>query len=366
MRVSRTEESGPAGVLVRSRIICLNNYPLGKMALRCARGETPRQHLWAVDALMASGADVDLAPFAEPWGPHLTARLSWRLSHRAGCLDQELYAARRRPDLIYAADQASARGLAAVPRWLRRVPVITTLHHPHGHVLPAQALRNADGVVFLSERLQQECLHLRPGRPGVVAPWGPDLTATAYSLPSDERLGVVSVGKSNRDLGLLVGVLGDLDLRGTVYDVGRSLGRPPPSVELVHGGGAGADEGAGAGFVWRRVAEDIRSASVVAIPVLDPLRLTGLTEVNDALAFGKPIVMTRSPYFPFDLEDVGCGVVVDPGDAEGWRRALRRLSSESARAEMGARGRAFAEERWNYSAYTSAVLGLVEDVLTAS
>jgi hypothetical protein len=31
-----------------------------------------------------------------------------------------------------------------------------------------------------------------------------------------------------------------------------------------------------------------------------------------ARALGKPVVMSRSPYFPFDIETVGCGIWVEP------------------------------------------------------
>ena len=92
-----------------------------------------------------------------------------------------------------------------------------------------------------------------------------------------------------------------------------------------------------------------------------PARLTGLTEAVDALALGKPIVATRSPYFPFDIEAIGCGLWVDAGDADGWTRAIERLMGDpGARAEMGAAGRRFAEREWNYDAFCRGLSELIE------
>jgi glycosyltransferase involved in cell wall biosynthesis len=105
---------------------------------------------------------------------------------------------------------------------------------------------------------------------------------------------------------------------------------------------------------------DIAEAAIVAIPIADPARLTGLTEALDALALGKPIVATRSPYFPFDIEAAGCGVWVDPGDPAGWTLAISELMADAGRRRaMGAAGRAFAEREWSYAHFCAGLTALV-------
>jgi glycosyltransferase involved in cell wall biosynthesis len=179
---------------------------------------------------------------------------------------------------------------------------------------------------------------------------------------SGEANGVVSAGKSNRDLETLAVALRQTGASGVVYDLDGALSAPPSqSVRLVrHGDTEGADPDSAGGYLPNRVIADVAAASIVAIPVRDPDRLTGLTEALDALALAKPIVATRSAYFPFDIEAVGCGVWVAPGDAEGWTRALGELSSDAAaRREMGAAGRRFAEQEWNYEGFCARLAELI-------
>src|SRR5208283_2518075 len=74
----------------------------------------------------------------------------------------------------------------------------------------------------------------------------------------------------------------------------------------------------------------------------------GLTELDDALASGRPIVMTETEYVDIDLNGEGVGRTVPVGDVEGWRVALEELLADRGELrEMGRRARAFAESSWN-------------------
>ena len=90
--------------------------------------------------------------------------------------------------------------------------------------------------------------------------------------------------------------------------------------------------------------------------------MNGLTELNDALALSKPVVMTRSPTaLDVDIEAIGCGFWVDVGDVDGWRGALSLLMSDAAlRTRMGAAGRRFAEQGWNQQSYGSRVVEIID------
>ena len=90
--------------------------------------------------------------------------------------------------------------------------------------------------------------------------------------------------------------------------------------------------------------------------------MNGLTELNDALALSKPVVMTRSPTaLDVDIEAIGCGIWVDVGDVDGWQRALSLLMSDAAlRDRMGAAGRKFAEQGWNQQSYGARVVEIIE------
>jgi glycosyltransferase involved in cell wall biosynthesis len=348
-----------------ANVCVLNNYPLEKMSLRARGGLVPGQHAWGVDALAARGHVIDFAPFHEPGERNVMDRLSSATRHIAGQLDQEEYALLRIRDVdaFYCADQFGLAGLTLVRGLLPRARFVSVVHHPVRNALRRASAARHDVLICLSEALRGELERDLPGRrPQIVhVPWGPDLASPLYRA-SGEANGVVSAGKSNRDLVTLAAALRQTGANGMIYDLDGALSAPPSqSVRLVRRGDLdGADPDSAGGYLPNRVIADVAAASIVAIPVRDPDRLTGLTEALDALALAKPIVATRSAYFPFDIEAVGCGVWVAAGDADGWRRALGELLSDgAARREMGAAGRRFAEREWNYERFCARLSDLI-------
>ena len=349
-------------------VCALNNYSLEQMWERARSGAMPSQHVWGVDALAARGHALEFAPFHEPGDGNRLERLSLRSRGLLGHLDQEAYAARRlrRLDALYCADQMGLSGLAMIRTVLPRARFVSVVHHPVGHAARRAALARHDVLVCLSPAIQAElerALSPMRSRPEIVhLPWGPDLASPLYR-PAGDTNGVVSVGKSNRDLPTLAQALARTGCTGVVYDLEQRLTQPPnDAVRVVHPGqSVGGDPNSPGGYLPARTIAETAAASIVAIPVLDPGRLTGLTEAVDALAMAKPIVATRSPYFPFDIEAIGCGIWVDPGDVDGWTRALDRLTGDApARIQMGVAGRRFAEREWNYEAFCRGLSELIE------
>ena len=53
----------------------------------------------------------------------------------------------------------------------------------------------------------------------------------------------------------------------------------------------------------------------------------GLTSVVEAMAMGKPIISSRNPYSPIDIEKEQVGFVVD--DEESWVKAINILDIPS-------------------------------------
>lgn len=72
----------------------------------------------------------------------------------------------------------------------------------------------------------------------------------------------------------------------------------------------------------------------------------GFTSVVEAMAMSKPIISTRNPYYPIDLEKEGIGLYVE--DEDSWKKAVDFICSNPEIAEaMGKRGRKLAEEKFN-------------------
>jgi glycosyltransferase involved in cell wall biosynthesis len=221
------------------------------------------------------------------------------------------------------------------------------------------AIKGHDAVLTLTEPV---CADLtQAGVKARFAPWGPDLSSDLYAKSQDGGF-AISTGKSNRDIPLLVRALAETGFPGRVFDLNAVVADPPQNVVLVRAGGVGTDPATGTGYLTQTVLDLTRESGFVAIPIADPNRLTGLTEINDALALGKPIVMTKSPYTPVDVAAIGCGIVVAPGDVDGWIAAINTLRDPEVRTDMGTRGRRYAERHWNYEMFGAALLDLVAEV----
>lgn len=341
------------------RVVFANNYSMTKAFTDVARGVYPAQHLYGADALARAGWDVAVAPF--------TARsdaLAKRLRYRVGDLGQEAYVVRaRRP--AYSGEPNSLALLAYLRALrLRRRPLVTVLHTvPRRTARTSMQLRGYDAVICLSSYVRSELLAAFDLDPARVrwAPWGPALDFPGY-VPVDGAA-VVSSGKTNRDQPTLLAALEGMP--GVVYARSPRGIAVPDGVELVTDETHEDTVEPGAPkFSYGHVLKDLVAASVVAIPLKDPAKISGLSELNDALALGKPVVVTRTPHLDdVDVEAIGCGYWVDAGDVSGWRNALTTLHGDPGlRARMGAAGRAFAEERWNAAIFGAAVVEALASV----
>ena len=338
------------------KAIFSNNYSLALAHRRWEAGTYPVQHLYGAQSLRAGGWDVRYLEPTPSRGPgrRLLQRVSLGLDR--GQLAR-LLPGSGPADLDIAAEpfHVLALGLARTAG-VRRRPLVAVIHHlppdkPHFRAM----LRGIDVAVCLSQQVQQRLVaeHGRAPDRTLWAPWGPDLAFGGYASTGEQF--VLSAGKTDRDLPTLAAALRGTGIPARVYGLPSS---PDPATVAVPTD-VYADLGTGGTpqFAFERVLTDLQRCAVVAIPLLRADRVLGLTELADALALGKPVVMTANPYVDLDLEAVGCGITVRPGDVAGWRAALRLLWDDPARRRaMGLAGRAYAEKHWNADLFGAAML----------
>jgi hypothetical protein len=345
-------------------VIVTNNYSIGSARSLVEAGVYPRQHLWGTDGLEHRGIAVTYVPFG---ARTRVGRFSQRFGHLLGDPDQQRAVAR------IALEDRSAVCFSAEPRTIRtlqvlrgiglwRAPICCVFHHrvPAAGLL-RRLVRGLDHAICLNQRSRTTLIEEVGMSPERVTwlPWGPDLEFAGYDRHGGELNSelILSAGKTNRDLGTLIRALAGVAFPARVH-APAPLADAPSNVEIVEfaqGAGGRREQ-----HPYAAMLPDMRRAAVFAICIDDPYRLTGLSELNDALALAKPIVMTRSPYLDIDIEEIGCGFWVERGDVEGWRRALSELAGDPAlRREMGARGRRFAEARWNYGLFREGVVDAV-------
>ena len=275
-----------------------------------------------------------------------------------------------RAELVYASNGPQTLLVAALLRRLRllETPLVCLVHQRPGGTLEvgpsagrlfAAAMKGCDALPALSTAIAGEAAPLarRPELSPALA-YGPD--SGWYPQPDYPGEGVVAVGMAGRDF--------DTFGRAAVH-VGCSVQivcptamalRLPPFGDNVRVVFSPVAEWLPYGEVMHLCA----GARVHAIPLLTDGRLYGLNSLADALALGKPVIMTRIPEVDLDIEAEGVGRWVAPGDVQGWRAAIEFFDGNAGEAvAMGARARALVDDGLHSEAFAQALIDVFDAVL---
>lgn len=253
--------------------------------------------------------------------------------------------------------------------WIAGVPII--VHTPHGHVFYGHFSIIVTPLFFLIEKITalitDRIVALTAGEKN-------DYTALAVYYPENIEIihsGVninqyaqvrIDIPEKKRSLGLdtdalVVGTVGWLlPIKGSMHLLNAmvKIWQNRSDVELVYVGKGDLQESLKQRSLTMGVSEKVnflgwRDDVNEIIPVFDLLALPSLNEgmgrvLVEAMAAGKPVVASNVGGIP-DLVDHGKnGFLVKPGDENGLAGAIEKLlADKKMRLEMGARGRAMAE-----------------------
>ncbi len=96
------------------------------------------------------------------------------------------------------------------------------------------------------------------------------------------------------------------------------------------------------------LSQRVQQAACVCICCQETKYTVGLTTLVEALALGKPMICSRNSAWPIDLEQEGCGLLVDYPDCAGRARPLnKKISDPFGASLMGHRAKALADEQYN-------------------
>ena len=221
--------------------------------------------------------------------------------------------------------------------------------------------RGMDHMIFFSDKLMQDSLLSKKAdskRMSIVH-WGADLEyydglprplqrrgeSSPPVSPPLEGTGeaFISTGKELRDYETLLKAFHETGLPLTLFVQKRRQAyieslRPKENIDLHYG-----DR-----LMPHEIAQVVAKSRCVCICCQESNYTVGLTTVVEALALGLPILCTRNPQMPMDIEAEGCGFWLEPKDVEGWKEKLRFIADNPEQAEtMGKRGRALAERYYN-------------------
>lgn len=264
-------------------------------------------------------------------------------------------------DAIYATHY---RGLELVVllRALRllRKPIVVWHHQPV--VTPRQRwrewlgrlfYRGFDRMIFFSQKLIDDSLRSPKVRPErvVLGHWGPDLDFYDRVMAQGGttlREGFISTGKEMRDMPTLVEAFNRTGHPIDIYVNERNgnvsyrdiLGRLAlkPNIHLHF-----TDH-----LMPYELSLLVSKAACVAVCCQETKYTVGLTTLVEALALGLPLVCSRNPNFPIDIDQEGIGIAVPYYDADGWQQAVDYIARHPDEArQMGERARRLAERTFN-------------------
>ncbi len=368
----------------KPRVLMTNNYdmPLQRRLWQEDGGRRPNHHLWATVQLEAAGYPTSLIPFET--GTRL-ARLS-EACRIFGDLDQQWYALTHMAeyDVLYAAHQNPLLLLALFRRLgLFPKPIVSVLHRSYGRSTAARMfvaafLRGYDALMTVTKEIATAMRANGTWSEARLSalPWGLDIAAfdraiagVATETGGDRHF--MSTGKTHRDFHVLVEAFRRVPEAALRVYHGDDNAAAVAARDVARNVGAA---GAGIGFHelgfndWREIARINKRAYAILI-ALDLESAApyangfGLTALLDAMAAGRPVVITRTAYPVIDVEAEGIGLFVDGADAAGWAAAVRRLLGNPDEAEaMGRRARRLCETTYNIETYAAGVMRRIDRV----
>ncbi|HYP89806.1 MAG TPA: glycosyltransferase [Polyangiaceae bacterium] len=340
------------------RVLFINDYPMVKCAGLCDDGEYPTQHLWGMRDIGEHGFDVEYFPDRTWLGQPKLLRYGV----------QQLQVALRASgaDLVYSASQHCAWLLARMRTLgLLGKPLVSMVHHPlRGALQNGAFVSGHDKLLFLSSRVEQDVKERFKPRHEATATlrWGPDVRFSSAIEPEGQAVDVLAAGKTNRDFPTFVEACRGEPWSSVIYCARGNVAKvlDPPANVAIHTNDTGHV------LSYRELYQRSKRVRIIAVPLSEVDALAGLTSVLDALALGKPLIMTRNRWLDFDPQAAGVGYTLDVGDVEGWRQALRRiLNDPELERTMGERARAIAE-RMNIRTFTAELSRHFEHALAAS
>lgn len=312
-------------------VFMMNNYSMRIARELVSDGSYPAQHLWGYPAGSVPGYRPWLLPSQSLFDLKVL-QVRWLRTLRNGFIKllgdplQMISALRasRHGAIVYAADQRSPALVLALKRLgLVDLRIAVLVHHPPVGWWERWVIRAADELMVLNV-MTQDSLRDLCSVPVTLMFWGPDLHSSVYIGDRDgSNVDFTAAGKTNRDYSTLRRVAAVDSLNGHVFD-GRQLITLCDGHEVAVAGRAD----------YPTVIRAMRASAAVVVSLRNPEIMAGLTEVADAIALDRPVIVTASPAFPYDVSGSGAGTVVAADDTQGLSLALSRARS----GELGGAG----------------------------
>ena len=341
-----------------TKIGIVHSY-LEKRFLQIENGLYPKHHFWGVDHLLnCSLLDCELIKVSKQTINPLVEKIFNKILFKnSTTFDTELkiLRAERNFDLIY-----SVSGPLAFSRFYKRAKVIPwVFRKPDSNNRPLfdsyniNCLKNYSGIFCLTPKAEQYFSRYTFSK---FIPWCVDLELFDGKPAKNicDKPFFLATGKTCRDYKTLVDGAKDVDAELRIIGPNQQKPDPlPPNVKWIDTSSDPPDQS----IDYPTLREWYAQCIAVCIPLSGNADDTcGYTNMLEAMAMRKPVLMTRSGCLHINPEIDEFGIQIKPRDSQGWTHAMNQLLRyRNKRDKLGTNGRDIAEKKFTSKNFNLAV-----------
>ena len=353
----------------RLRVLFINTYDMNKVRGLYEQGLYPSHHLYGTLEL-SKNRDIDIIT-----PDHVKYRfLNWIGNFfDIGFLDQQIRAIllRNKYDILYAPYAASNTKLLVVLKLLGlfRKPIVILVHHPlfgqpstsrWKRFLVKTLIRQYDSIIFCSKKMRADLTsaydfdghytkkHFFSSHLGVDLHF---YKKYVVKIAEKETKFIMSAGNTARDFDVLVRACEKLDVTLKIYCSPQSFPKSPipPHIQIYSGE-----------FPFQQICKDYNAALFILIPLSDsPSGMFGMTSLLDALAMGKPVIMTRNGNIDIDVGEENAGISLQDNSMEAWTNSISKLLDDIPTLEQMSSNSARLAEKFDIKRFATCLESVI-------
>ena len=216
-----------------------------------------------------------------------------------------------------------------------RKPIVILAHQSFDKIsqnkLSLRGYRKIDYIAFFSKILMKKSIKYLSADPLVAnqryfpVSWGPDRvfyeSFLQKGVSSVESNFAVCAGTIDRDFDMLIDAHSGLPWNLKIFCTPTNYPNENPLPDNVT-----VDN---SWIAYSDLLKEYSEAKFLIIPIKDSVKnkgnTFGLTVLIDAIAMGKPVLMTYHPYIDLDIEAENIGMWVRDNTVEGWKIKLKEM-----------------------------------------
>ncbi|MBX2808751.1 MAG: glycosyltransferase [Cellvibrionaceae bacterium] len=255
-------------------------------------------------------------------------------------------------DLIYSNHNYLVRTPLEHCLGLRKTPLVSLVYAGESLLLP----KSHYGIIGMTPHAHQRFASLA-GVQTAYAPWGLDPESKVHEVVETSGDYFISTGVTERDFDVLLAAARRHGEPLTLAARGQTFHQPPANVSIV-------DKMLGPWDI-RELYKGAR-AGLVILKADDEKRLAvGWTNMIELMAVGLPIIKTRTGSLDdiVDIEKIGAGILIEPGNPEALAAAMTQLSEHpEQRLAMGRAGADYVRSHLTMQRFAQPLIDMVTAV----